>query len=151
MSHSVPSDSSPADSSFLVGADLVQFDRQDLPIYLTPETRAATPWAEAGHDVVAYGLPLDRLFGEPGEVFVSMSPAVDEATIAALAVLDDPMVVLTSLADGLILPVAQPGAADPVHAPEMATIYDFGAEALPIHDAWAWDLSKPDWTFDHQA
>jgi hypothetical protein len=152
MSHSVPSDSSTADSSFLVGADLVQFDRQDLAIYLTPETRADGHWAAAGHDAVAYGVPLDRLFGEPGEVFVSMSAAIDEATIAALAVLDDPMVVLSGLADGLILPASEPVAAtdlaDPAPAPETATIYDFGAEALPIHDAWAWDLSKPDWTFD---
>ena len=65
MSHSDPSDSS-ADSLFLVGADLVEFDRRDLPIYASPVSR----WADAGIDTVSYGAPLDRLFGEAGEVFV---------------------------------------------------------------------------------
>ncbi|MFI5002712.1 MAG: hypothetical protein ACHQK9_22730, partial [Reyranellales bacterium] len=106
MSHSVPSDSSAADTAFLVGVDLVQFDRHDLPIYLTPET----DWADAGRDVAAYGLPLDRLFGEPGEVFVSMSLSAEEATAAAAVLapsFDDPMVVLSGLADGLILPAVE--------------------------------------------
>ncbi len=60
MSHSDPSESS-ADPIFLVGTDLVQFDRSDLPIYATPASR----WAEAGVETVSYGAPLDRLFGEP--------------------------------------------------------------------------------------
>ena len=65
MSHSEPSDSS-ADAIFVVGTDLVEFDRSDLPIYATPASR----WAEAGAEPVSYGAPLDRLFGEPGAVFV---------------------------------------------------------------------------------
>lgn len=158
MSHSVPSDSSTADTSFLVGADLVEFDRRDLPIYLTPETRAETYWADAGRETAPYGVPLDRLFGESGEVFVSMNFSADQATAATAAfssVVDDPMVLLSGLADGLILPAPEhmpPAAlADSVHTPEMATVYDFGAETLPMHDAWAWDLTKAEWLFDHHA
>jgi hypothetical protein len=158
MSHSVPSDSSTADTSFVVGADLVEFDRHDLPIYLAPETRGETYWADAGHDVAHYGAPLDRLFGEPGEVFISMSPGAEEATAAATAfasVVDDPTVLLSGLADGLILPACEhmPAAAlaDPVQTQEMAIVFHFGADPLPMHDAWAWDLAKPEWLFDHHA
>ena len=46
MSHSVPSESSATDTTFIVGADLVQFDRHELPIYQTPESK----WAEACFD-----------------------------------------------------------------------------------------------------
>ena len=145
MSHSVPSDSSTADTSFVVGADLVQFDRGELPIYVTPETRADSHWAEAGHDAIVYGVPLDRLFGEPGEVFVSMSLNGDEATAAAAAFasfLDDPVVALGNLVEALILPAS-------AEAP--ATFHDFGADELPVHDAWAGDLAATDWIFDHPA
>ena len=38
MSHSVPSESSALDTTFLVGVELVEFDRRDLPIYLKPQT-----------------------------------------------------------------------------------------------------------------
>ena len=43
MSHSVLSESSAVDAPFIVGPDLVEFDRRQLPIYQTPESR----WAEA--------------------------------------------------------------------------------------------------------
>ncbi len=144
MSHSAPSDSSPADSSFLVGADLVQFDRHDLPIYLTPETRAESPWTDAGHDAATYGLPLDRLFGEPGEVFVSMVLGADEAAAVTsfASIVDDPVVTLDNLVEALILPASE-------HVP--ATFHDFSAGALPLHDAWAGDLSATDWIFDQHA
>src|SRR5207302_6138164 len=57
----------PSDTAFLVGADLVEFDRHDLPIYATPESQ----WTDASRDLGSYGAPLDRLFGEPGEIFLS--------------------------------------------------------------------------------
>ena len=66
MSHSVPSESSALDTTFLVGVDLVEFDRRDLPIYLKPQS----PWAEACVDEDTYGAPLDRVFGEPGDVHI---------------------------------------------------------------------------------
>ncbi len=142
MSHSVPSDSSTADSSFLVGADLVQFDRHDLPIYLTPETRVEGLWADAGHDATTYGLPVDRLFGEPGEVFVSMVLGADEAAAvtSSTSIVDDPVVTLGNLVEALILPAS---------AETPATFHDFSADALPVHDAWAGDLAATDWIFDH--
>ncbi len=144
MSHSVPSDGSTADTSFLVGADLVHFDRHDLPIYLTPETGADSHWANAGHDAVGYGVPLDRLFGEPGEVFVSMSLGPDEAAAfkSLTTIVDDPVVTLGNLVEALILPASE-------HVP--ARFHDFGADALPVHDAWASDLTATDWIFDHHA
>ena len=69
MSHSVPSESSATDTTFLVGTDLVQFDRHELPIYQTPESK----WAEACFDEAPYGAPLDRLFGEPGDLHIDGS------------------------------------------------------------------------------
>lgn len=142
MSHSVPSDSSTADTSFLVGADLVQFVRHDLPLYLTPETRVESPWADAGHDAATYGLAADRLFGEPGEVFVSMVLGADEAAAvtSVTSIVDDPVVTLGNLIEALVLPASE-------HVP--ATFHDFSADALPLHDAWAGDLAATDWIFDH--
>ena len=142
MSHSVPSDSSTADSSFLVGADLVQFDRHDLPIYFTRETAAETPWASAGHDAATYGTSLDRLFGEPGEVFVNMVLSGEDSTDASFtSLVDDPMVTLGNLVEAMILP----------EAGQASTLHAFGADALPLHDAWAGDLTATDWVFDHAA
>ena len=128
-------------SGFLVSADLVEFDRRDLPIYATPETR----WADASGDVVSYGAPLDRLFGEPGEVFVSAAAGSDvDAGVPALA--DDPLVTLAGLADGLALPPSadeqglaalDEHGATPVASPEIAVVYDFTS------DSWL------DWMVDH--
>ena len=65
MSHSVPSDSSAINATFLVGVDLVEFDRRELPIYASPQAR----WMDACYDEApAYGAPVDRVFGEPGDV-----------------------------------------------------------------------------------
>ena len=143
MSHSVPSESSATDTTFIVGADLVQFDRRELPIYQTPESR----WAEACFDEAPYGAPLDRVFGEPGDLHID-SVVRDEAQ-AALTPLpsDDPLVVLAALSDGLALPASEPAA-------EIATAFDFGANSLPIvhlHDGWSWDIAGADWTFDFHA
>ena len=143
MSHSVPSESSAADTTFIVGADLVQFDRPELPIDQTPESR----WAEACFDEAPYGAPLDRLFGEPGDLHID-SVVRDEAQ-AALTPLpsDDPLVVLAALSDGLMLPAPEPAA-------EIATGFDFSTDSHPIvhlHDGWSWDIAGADWTFDFHA
>ena len=143
MSHSVPSESSAVDTTFLVGADLVQFDRPELPIYQTPESR----WAEACFDEAPYGAPLDRLFGEPGDLHIdSVVPDESQATLTALPG-EDPLVVLAALSDGLMLPA-------PEAAAEIATAVDFGADSHPIvhlHDGWSWDIAGADWTFDFHA
>src|SRR5262245_31315576 len=103
MSDSVPSESSTAEA-FLVGADLVHFDRPDLPIYANLDSR----WADAGHDAAAGGFSLDRLFGEPGEVFVTAQfPMPDQTAASAVVVVDDPLVALAGLSDGLILPALE--------------------------------------------
>ena len=143
MSHSVPSESSATDTTFIVGADLVQFDRHDLPIYQTPDSK----WAEACFDEAPYGAPLDRVFGEPGDLHIDGVPHEEQqATLTALSG-DDPLVVLGALSDGLILPASEPAA-------EIATAFDFGADSHPIvhlHDGWSWDIAGADWTFDFHA
>jgi hypothetical protein len=142
MSHSEPSDSS-TDALFVVGTDLVEFDRRDLPIYATPTSR----WAEAGADTVSYGAPLDRLFGEPGEVFVDGMPGAAGADLTAMAG-EDTLVVLSDLSDGLMLPTADEPA--PLHT--SAAIYDFGADShavLHLQDGMNWDQTDAGWSFDH--
>ena len=94
MSHSVPSESSAVDTTFIIGADLVQFDRPELPIYQTPESQTPhSKWAEACFDEAPYGAPLDRLFGEPGDLHIDS--VVREESQAALTALpgDDPLVI----------------------------------------------------------
>jgi hypothetical protein len=143
MSHSVPSESSAVDTTFIVGADLVQFDRPELPIYQTPEPK----WADACFDEAPYGAPLDRLFGEPGDLHIDgVVPDESQAALTALPG-EDPLVVLAALSDGLMLPAPEPAA-------EIATAVDFGADSHPIvhlHDGWSWDIAGADWTFDFHA
>jgi hypothetical protein len=143
MSHSVPSESSAVDTTFIVGADLVQFDRHELPIYQTPESR----WAEACFDEAPYGAPLDRLFGEPGDLHID-SVVRDESQAALIPLpSDDPLVVLAALSDGLTLPAPEPAA-------EIPATVDFGTDSHPIvhlHDGWSWDIAGADWTFDFHA
>jgi hypothetical protein len=143
MSHSVPSESSATDTTFIVGADLVQFDRRELPIYQTPESR----WAEACFDEAPYGAPLDRVFGEPGDLHIDSVPREEQQAALTALPSDDPLVVLAALSDGLILPASEP-------AVEIATAFDFGANSHPIvhlHDGWSWDIAGADWTFDFHA
>ena len=145
MSHSVPSESSATDTTFIVGADLVQFDRPELPIYQTPEPK----WAEACFDEAPYGAPLDRLFGEPGDVHIHVDSVLHDEPQAFLIALpgDDPLVVLAALSDGLMLPASAPAA-------EIATAVDFGADShsiVHLHDGWSWDIAGADWTFDFHA
>ena len=138
MSPLVPCDGSTIETTFVVGRDLVEFDRHDLPIYATPPSR----WADAGLDTCTYGAPLDRLFGEPGDVFVSGTIGIDQQAIATLAVEpsgEDPLVALGSLSDGLVLPTLETSGDHP--APDGATIFDAGIDSfaavhLPLDDGW---------------
>ncbi len=138
MSASLTCDGSTIETTFVVGPDLVEFDRHDLPIYTTLESR----WADAGLDMCTYGAPLDRLFGEPGDVFVSAMPGVDHppGTLPPMAWAgEDPLVALGSLSDGLVLPTLETPGDHP--APEGATIFDAGIDSfaavhLPLDDTW---------------
>ncbi|OFW99887.1 MAG: hypothetical protein A3D94_21735 [Alphaproteobacteria bacterium RIFCSPHIGHO2_12_FULL_66_14] len=165
MSPSVPSDSSTIDPTFLVGPELVEFDRHDLPIYATLESR----WADAGLDASFHGAALDRLFGEPDPVFVSgMIGTQERAAAVAAAELpgEDPLVVLGGLSDGLILPAAEPSAwagaledsparampSDAPHAPEVVALFDAGIDsytAVHLHDGSPWDSASGAWGFDY--
>ena len=144
MSHSVPSDSSAGDATFLVGVDLVEFDRRELPIYASPQTR----WMDACYDEAPlYGAPVDRVFGEPGDVHIDGTPSNDEQVASAI-VADDPLVGLATLTDGLAL------AGSDAAAPELATSFDFGADAhavIHLHDGSGWDIAGADGTFDYLA
>ena|SRR5215468_3647291 len=145
MSPSAPSDSSTIDQTFLVGTDLVEFDRRDLPIYQSAEVR----WD--CFDEAPYGEPLDRLFGEPGEVHIDGIVHVAPQDIAALA--HDSLVELASLSEGVTLPGADAsvlGDAGHTQQPAIAAIFDFGADAhtvVHLHDGWTWG----DWIFDAHA
>ncbi len=141
MSHSEPSDSS-ADAIFVVGTDLVEFDRSDLPIYATPASR----WAEAGAEPVSYGAPLDRLFGEPGEVFVDGVPGAAAEILPPIG--EDALVVLSDLSDGVMLPATD----ESVAIRESAAVYDFGTDShvvLHVQDGLTWDQTDAGWSFDH--
>lgn len=149
MSHSVPSVSSAIDATFLVGTDLVEFARHDLPIYLTPDLRAGARWAEAGLEEASHGAPLDRLFGEPDAVFVDGIVGAHE--IHALPpICDDTLVTLNELSEGLILPACD----EPATMRELAAIYDFGSghqAVVHLQDRWSWDQVSAEWSFDHHA
>ena len=94
---------------------------------------AALPWAEAGHDVTAFGAALDRIFGEASDLHVVEHFASGDEPIG---VIDDPLVLLANLMDGLGLPVA-----DVPHAPmpELAAVYDFAPDGLNLPDLWVHD------------
>ncbi len=155
MSHSAPSESSAIEPAFIVGTDLVEFDRHDLPIYQTPEAR----WGEACLDDATYGAPLDRLFGEPGDVHVDgMARAEFHAD---LAIGDDPLVALASLSDGLMLPATDLSAVAS-HGDGVATTFDIVSDTHAVahlhdgwhggwHGGWGWDASGTDWTFDFRS
>lgn len=148
MSHSVPSESSALDATFLVGIDLVEFDRRDLPIYLKPQT----PWAGAYVDETEYGAPLDRIFGEPGDVHLDGAAfsAGQMPDAGTSAVGHDPLILLSGLADGLILAAVEPSAGPA--APEVTTLSGFGADsqaAVHLDDSVGWNAA--DGTFDFLA
>ena len=127
----------PSDTAFLVGADLVEFNRHDLPIYATPQSH----WADAGRDMASFGAPLDRLFGEPGEVFVGAELALTaNAALPVTTIVDDPLVEHSGLNDGLMVPAMEHESAhaNALHLPEIAAVYDF-ADGLHLHDLWTFD------------
>jgi hypothetical protein len=158
----------PSDAGFLVGAELVEFDRNHLPIYAA---EPASLWANAGCDGAApHGASLDRLFGEPGDIHVaSVMADAPSAVEAALALpVDDPLIAMLGLSDGLILPMG--GGHELIaslddhtgvtlqatgHLPDPSfALCDFGAEShalLPLTDGWYWDLDKAGWVVDHHA
>lgn len=149
MSHSVPSDSSAIDAMFIVGTDLVEFDRHDLPIYVTPVSR----WAEACVETTSYGASLDRLFGEPNAVFVDGAAGpLESGAVPSLG--EDALVALNELSEGLILPASD----EPATLHEIAAIYDFGQGSymgshavVHLQDGWSWEQTGADWSFDHHA
>lgn len=155
MSHSVPSDSSPAEPLYLVGADLVEFDRSDLPVYVTPQTM----WADAGLDSNRFGASLDRVFGDAEEIHIASLAIDEEARERAEAALPahDPLVVLPGLSDGLSLTLCEPSpvldaANHTAPTPGIPALFEFGPPAAfaPVHDGWGWDAHRPDWAYDHQ-
>ena len=149
MSHSVPSESSTAPP-----AALVHFT----------QARPDSLWADAGYSSAAFGTSLDRLFGEPGDIHVTSLADQTNAHVTTPAIVDDPLVLMTGLSDGLILPLAEHDrigtledaggvtlhAAPPL--PEPTALCDFGAlvhSILPLADGWYWDLDKAGWVVDH--
>ena len=144
MSHSVPSDSSMIESQILVGPDLVVFDRNDLPIYATPETL----WANAGHDRVTFGASLDRLLGTPEPVFVTEDIMAADHTVAVPALAGDSLVELANLADGLILPAFDLPLDDHGASFAAQNAGIDGSLLLVPHDPWQWDLAGTNWLVD---
>lgn len=144
MSPSAPSDSSAVDATFLVGVDLVEFDRRELPIYASPQSR----WADACHDEApTYGTPVDRVFGERGDVHIDGAGGGGDEQVAAIPA-DDPLVALATLADGLAMTGSE------VAAPELATSFDFGTDAhavVDLHDGSGWDTTGIDAIYDYHA
>ncbi len=92
----------------------------------------ASPWAEAGHDIAAFGASLDRVFGENDLHVVEHFASGDQP----MPMVDDPLVLLANLMDGLGLPVA-----NVPHAPmpELAAVYDFAPDGLHLQDLWVHD------------
>lgn len=118
----------------IIGRALVEFDRRDVPIYQERESL----WAEAGVDPVPYGAPLDRLFGAPGETHVAAPAPLHDVTPALV---EDPIVELGTLADGLAV-------ADlPLGLLETPLGQD-GPALVSLHDGWSGDSFGADWTFD---
>ena len=142
MSHSVPSESSAIDTTFIVGADLVQFDRHELPIYQTPEPQ----WAEACFDEAPYGAPLDRVFGEPGDVHVDgvLVDGVEREEQAALTAIAGRR---SAGPSRLPSPTGLSASARGTRSAATATAFDYGAEAhghpaAHLHDGWSWDAYR---------
>ncbi|MBM3643101.1 MAG: hypothetical protein FJX02_01975 [Alphaproteobacteria bacterium] len=173
MSEPAPSDSaaSPApdpvaaELPLLLGGELVEISRGDGPIYLPPELR----WGGAGYDEQAYGLPLDRVFGEAGEVYVTgmLDPQEAQNLAGAGQVEVDPVVTIAGLAEGGVMlaldalaPLAGDDAgmlpglrAETIHASAIDPVFAFDAELASLahwHEAWSWDSARGGWVFDPQ-
>ena len=101
---------------------------------------------------VAYGAPLDRLFGEPGEVFVVGVAGSFDAADAFVAVLDDPLVTLGALLDDgfpFQMPPADTVAAhdfiDHAHVDQAHVDHAHVTPTAP--ESWSWDPGDTDWIF----
>jgi hypothetical protein len=124
-----------SDQPFLLGADLVEFDHRDLPIYQTE------PADFSCSEPVPWGASLDRLFGDGADLHIDGT--LPAAAMDAISVAADPLVELATLADSLPLPAADPAA--------LATVIDGLSDAHAVahlHDGWTFDYSGADWTFD---
>jgi hypothetical protein len=123
---------------FLVGPDLVEFDRRDVPIY---ETEPADLTCS---EPVCWGAPLDRLFGDAENLHIdgtSLAISTD-----AIGFAPDPLVELATLADSLPLPPA-----DPVAIAAALDGATDGHAVAHLHDGLTFDYSGVDWTFDGQS
>jgi hypothetical protein len=127
---------------FLVGRDLVEFDHRDLPIYKT----AAADIACA--EPIAYGAPLDRLFGDGESLHIDGSASVMAPDLTGVA--GDPLVELGTLSDSLPLAAGDPT----VIAATLEGVHD-GHAVAALHDGWPLehygDFAGVDWTFDGQS
>jgi len=126
------------DQPFLVGQDLVEFDRRDLPIYQT------APADLTSDEPVSWVAPLDRLFGDGENLHIdgtSLAISTD-----AIGFVPDPLVELATLTDSLPLPPADPVA--------IGAALDGATDAhavVHLHDGLTFDYSGVDWTFDGQS
>lgn len=173
MSDSAPSDSSTdvaanegATAEFIpdFGVDLVEIIRSEQPIFLAPDLR----WGSAGHDEAFHGAPLDRVYGEGPNTYVTGMLDAEDVVAAILVggpLVSDPMVTLPGLSDGLILALPENAplhagavdegqallSADTLHTAEISTVFEFGPDAhvAHLHETWTWDLDKGTWVFDH--
>jgi hypothetical protein len=93
----------------------------------------ASPWAEAGHDAAVFGASLDRIFGEASDLHVVEHFASGDGPILMV---DDPLVLLANLMDGLGLPAAD---VPLTPMPELAAVYDFAPDGLHLQDLWVHD------------
>ncbi|WP_421995912.1 hypothetical protein [Reyranella sp.] len=152
MSSSVPPGNPALDPTFLVGADLVYFDRRDLPIYQAVEEAAL----DTVIDETPYGTPLDRVFGEPGDVHLdgTAPPAAlpdDDPSFPVDLPDEDPLVALGTLQDGLVTDHGQAaglaGSAGLFDAPAD------GAALMTDHHAGVWPdgHAGADGIFDFQS
>ncbi len=144
MTDPVSFDSSTNDATFVIGADLVEFDRRDLPIYAASQT----PWLDACHDAApAYGAPVDCVFGETGDVHLDGLPLANEAEVASI-VGEDPLVSLGTPADSLAIDGAEAA------PPELAPSFDSPANTasfLPSQAGGGGDTAGADGWFDYLA
>lgn len=92
---------------------------------------------------IAYGAPLDRLFGEPGEVFVVGIAGSFDAADAIPPMVDDPLVMLGALLDDFF-----PFETVATGAPVVHDTVTFDAQVAPSpQDSWSWDLGDTDWLY----
>lgn len=104
----------------------------ERPLVVFEQTPSpAPPWDEAGHDASAFGAALDRVFGEAHDVhLIEHFMTADDSSL----LIDDPLVLLANLVEGLGLPDPSPAT-----MPELAAVYDFAPNGFNPHDHWVYD------------